>query len=120
MRSEYFWRMRSASALRFSKGCSSLNLLRILMVCWKMERLVGCLAGGRLQGCVRGRWLQEAQEMSATLCLQRRTGAAGSGVGCGMGWVKYLLFGDREARWRLEVGGGLTSGKVASRCRLDN
>jgi hypothetical protein len=31
MRSEYFWRMRSASALRFSKGCSSLNLLRILL-----------------------------------------------------------------------------------------
>lgn len=30
MRSEYFWRIRSASALRFSKGCSSLNLLRIL------------------------------------------------------------------------------------------
>lgn len=26
MRSEYFWRIRSASALRFSKGCSSLNL----------------------------------------------------------------------------------------------
>jgi hypothetical protein len=26
MRSAYFWRMRSASALRFSKGCSSLNL----------------------------------------------------------------------------------------------
>ena len=32
MRSEYFWRMRSASALRFSKGCSSLNLLRIMTV----------------------------------------------------------------------------------------
>jgi hypothetical protein len=32
MRSEYFWRMRSASALRFSKGCSSLNLERIVMV----------------------------------------------------------------------------------------
>lgn len=30
MRSEYFWRMRSASALRFSKGCSSLNFDRIL------------------------------------------------------------------------------------------
>lgn len=30
MRSEYFWRMRSASALRFSKGCSSLNLLRMV------------------------------------------------------------------------------------------
>lgn len=30
MRSVYFWRIRSASALRFSKGCSSLNLLRIL------------------------------------------------------------------------------------------
>jgi hypothetical protein len=32
MRSAYFWRMRSASALRFSKGCSSLNLDRILLV----------------------------------------------------------------------------------------
>jgi hypothetical protein len=32
MRSEYFWRMRSASALRFSKGCSSLNLERMVMV----------------------------------------------------------------------------------------
>ena len=31
MRSVYFCRMRSASALRFSKGCSSLNLERILM-----------------------------------------------------------------------------------------
>ena len=34
IRSEYFCRMRSASALRFSKGCSSLNLLRILAVGW--------------------------------------------------------------------------------------
>lgn len=32
MRSAYFWRIRSASALRFSKGCSSLNLLRIMAV----------------------------------------------------------------------------------------
>jgi hypothetical protein len=32
MRSEYFWRMRSASALRFSKGCSSLNLERMVML----------------------------------------------------------------------------------------
>lgn len=31
IRSRYFWRMRSASALRFSKGCSSLNLDRILV-----------------------------------------------------------------------------------------
>ena len=30
--SVYFWRMRSASALRFSNGCSSLNLERILIV----------------------------------------------------------------------------------------
>jgi hypothetical protein len=30
MRSLYFWRMRSASALRFSKGCSSLNLDRMV------------------------------------------------------------------------------------------
>lgn len=29
MRSAYFWRIRSASALRFSKGCSSLNLDRM-------------------------------------------------------------------------------------------
>ena len=32
MRSAYFWRMRSASALRFSKGCSSLNLERIVIL----------------------------------------------------------------------------------------
>jgi len=32
MRSAYFCRMRSASALRFSKGCSSLNLLRMVAV----------------------------------------------------------------------------------------
>lgn len=35
MRSRYFWRIRSASALRFSKGCSSLNL----------ERMEGILSG---------------------------------------------------------------------------
>ena len=32
IRSAYFCRMRSASALRFSKGCSSLNLERMLIV----------------------------------------------------------------------------------------
>jgi hypothetical protein len=32
MRSLYFWRMRSASALRFSNGCSSLNLERIVVL----------------------------------------------------------------------------------------
>lgn len=32
MRSAYFWRMRSASALRFSNGCSSLNLERMMAV----------------------------------------------------------------------------------------
>jgi hypothetical protein len=32
MRSAYFWRMRSASAFRFSKGCSSLNLDRMMAV----------------------------------------------------------------------------------------
>ena len=32
MRSVYFCRMRSASALRFSKGCSSLNLERMMAV----------------------------------------------------------------------------------------
>ena len=31
MRSAYFWRIRSASALRFSKGCSSLNFERMVM-----------------------------------------------------------------------------------------
>ncbi len=41
MRSLYFWRMRSASALRFSKGCSSLNLERILM--WWRSLLLGVL-----------------------------------------------------------------------------
>jgi hypothetical protein len=33
IRSAYFWRMRSASALRFSKGCSSLNLERMMNGC---------------------------------------------------------------------------------------
>lgn len=31
MRSAYFCRIRSASALRFSKGCSSLNLDRMMI-----------------------------------------------------------------------------------------
>ena len=31
IRSAYFWRIRSASALRFSKGCSSLNLERMVI-----------------------------------------------------------------------------------------
>ncbi len=53
MRSEYFWRMRSASALRFSKGCSSLNLLRILAVV-KMNRcVVGCVGAVRRRGSAR-------------------------------------------------------------------
>ena len=51
MRSEYFWRMRSASALRFSKGCSSLNLLRILAVV-KMIRSVLVCAGGAGAGAL--------------------------------------------------------------------
>lgn len=42
MRSEYFWRIRSASALRFSKGCSSLNLDRMVAVCVS-DDTVGCL-----------------------------------------------------------------------------
>lgn len=37
MRSEYFCRIRSASALRFSKGCSSLNLLRMVTVLIRSE-----------------------------------------------------------------------------------
>lgn len=61
MRSEYFWRMRSASALRFSKGCSSLNLLRILMVL-KMEG--GCLGGvGAGAYGVLERYLRQAEEV---------------------------------------------------------
>jgi hypothetical protein len=56
MRSEYFWRMRSASALRFSKGCSSLNLLRILMACGRwMVGLVCVVDGpGKGDGCNKG------------------------------------------------------------------
>lgn len=45
MRSAYFWRMRSASALRFSKGCSSLNFDRMIagfFVC----RLLGSSCAG--------------------------------------------------------------------------
>lgn len=51
MRSAYFWRMRSASALRFSKGCSSLNLERMAMmagsrVCCVSEEVDGGIAIG--------------------------------------------------------------------------
>ena len=68
MRSAYFWRMRSASALRFSKGCSSLNLDRILLVatrsssavfevcCEGVLRRIGQLAkiGCGCEGCEEG------------------------------------------------------------------
>jgi len=40
MRSLYFWRMRSASALRFSNGCSSLNLERMLTLDVEVDK--GC------------------------------------------------------------------------------
>ena len=40
IRSEYFWRILSASALRFSKGCSSLNLERMFAVAWLLELVV--------------------------------------------------------------------------------
>lgn len=46
MRSRYFWRIRSASALRFSKGCSSLNLDRMVGVeVWAFWVVVGCGVG---------------------------------------------------------------------------
>jgi hypothetical protein len=49
MRSAYFWRMRSASALRLPKGCSSLNLDRMMAV----YKLGDCRAG--VQCKLRGR-----------------------------------------------------------------
>lgn len=48
MRSRYFWRIRSASALRFSKGCSSLNLDRMVDVVVDVDAfsvVVGCGVG---------------------------------------------------------------------------
>lgn len=58
IRSRYFWRIRSASALRFSKGCSSLNLDRILVgVGEAVARLrcarMGCCASGWRTGSAR-------------------------------------------------------------------
>lgn len=45
MRSAYFWRIRSASALRFSKGCSSLNLDRMADKAIVKAGLVGMKLG---------------------------------------------------------------------------
>lgn len=52
MRSAYFWRIRSASALRFSKGCSSLNLDRMVITVAINDRRctkegAGCRDGGK-------------------------------------------------------------------------
>lgn len=57
----YFWRMRSASALRFSNGCSSLNLERILIVSVVVDGVV-CFSEMQGRGevecaCARGGWL---------------------------------------------------------------
>lgn len=49
IRSAYFWRIRSASALRFSKGCSSLNL----------ERMVTVVCRASVSRC--GIWYREAK-----------------------------------------------------------
>ena len=49
MRSAYFWRIRSASALRFSNGCSSLNFARVMaadVIVWYW-----CCSGMRCSCC---------------------------------------------------------------------
>lgn len=55
MRSLYFCLMRSASALRFSKGCSSLNFERILALCCGLvgdeDRWLGRLFKGDVVVC---------------------------------------------------------------------
>jgi hypothetical protein len=75
MRSEYFCRMRSASALRFSKGCSSLNLERIFT---EFAGFVGvCVSGGCRFGeewwWLRGCWLLEAGSRKKwdLICMMR-------------------------------------------------
>jgi hypothetical protein len=57
MRSEYFCRMRSASAFLFSKGCSSLNFDRMvdIGVGSVVECVVGVEKAGICIGC--GCWL---------------------------------------------------------------
>lgn len=53
MRSLYFWRIRSASALRFSKGCSSLNLDLILFDgSGRFRKGVGFRSRARPCGCL--------------------------------------------------------------------
>jgi hypothetical protein len=62
MRSLYFWRMRSASALRFSKGCSSLNLDRMVAdVCESGWVWSGCGQGKRCKWCGEAEviWVEE-------------------------------------------------------------
>lgn len=88
--SAYFWRMRSASALRFSNGCSSLNLERIVAgggaVCFAEEAVC--------------RWRREG--WSCWQCCWRCYWCC-----CLVGWSRC----EKVARWD----GKATVGKVSPR-----
>lgn len=77
MRSAYFCRIRSASALRFSKGCSSLNLLRIVAV--------GGVITDRSEGKIRDARTREREFVDVTL---------------GMFWEKW--FAEMEMEMEME------------------
>lgn len=78
MRSEYFWRMRSASALRFSKGCSSLNLLLMFAVLGGGAVEEGGDAGG-CEGCLHEE--QRGQDVSGELLSRGMNGRICEGKG---------------------------------------
>ncbi len=70
MRSLYFWRMRSASAFRFSKGCSSLNL----------ERMIATMDVLELERNRYSRTSCAAREMTTVISFLIRARAATGGV----------------------------------------
>ena len=77
MRSAYFCRIRSASALRFSNGCSSLNLERILPVsCSQVSDglvtlLMIMIAGFVAVVCCCRRWKKEDEGVEVKLGYQQ-------------------------------------------------
>ena len=109
--------MRSASALRFSKGCSSLNLLRILVV-WEDEQVV-CL-GMSVQVCFSAVSAISVWTVSDTAPRVRGRDEESDRDrweacwGCG----SYLVM-KRAGRMVVVEGRRLTSGSLRSWRRLD-
>lgn len=79
MRSAYFWRIRSASALRFSKGCSSLNLER--MIAGLLDRLWVTVSDGYGAGAYKVGGLEKTEMRGGRLERRVEVGRKWDGDG---------------------------------------